>query len=327
MGTDYSGLHRLDTRCFRFAWPPGWVWSAMLGLGMIVSGVAAAIVAVTRVVLPYDEAFVGMSRAELAALNPQLLPFMTHDRVSLAGVMVSIGVIYGGLALGPIRAGQIWAWKTLMISGTVGFLSFFLFLGFGYFDPLHALLALVLLPCFLLGLRSPAVAPAAVERPVWLDLRTRRLGLFGRVLFLAIGMGLIGAGATIAMLGITSVFVPSDLAFMRTTPDWLHEANPRLIPLVAHDRAGFGGALVSNGLAVLLIARWGFRAGNRSLWWMLLAAGLTGFLATLVIHIVVGYTDRLHLLPAVAGFVAYLFALLLSYPYLHGQRARLIGSA
>jgi hypothetical protein len=46
---------------------------------MIVGGVLAWLIAATTVVLPYDEAFVGMTRAEFAGLNPHLLPFMAHD--------------------------------------------------------------------------------------------------------------------------------------------------------------------------------------------------------------------------------------------------------
>lgn len=312
--------------------PPAWLCTALLGVGMLVSGVVAAIVAVTRVVLPYDEAFVGMTRAELQALSPDLLPFMTHDRVSLAGVMVSIGTLYAGLALGPIRAGQRWAWDAVRRSGMVGFLSFFLFLGFGYVDPLHAALALVLLPLFALGVglrRPPPLPPAPVAgqagdmRPrQQTDLRTRQLGMAARILFAAVGMGIIGAGSVIAVLGVTSVFVPSDLVFMQTTSDALRDPNTRVIPLIAHDRAGFGGALVSNGLLVLAIARRGIRAGDvgsRALWWTILLAGLAGYIPTLVVHVAVGYTDPLHLLPAVAGFATYLVALTLLVPYLLRQ--------
>ncbi len=320
MGTRLPRLRPTQLSLPHFIWPPGWAWSAMLGIGMIVSGLVASYVALTLVVLPYDETFVSMSRAELTAINSQLLPFMTHDRVSLAGVMISIGILYAGLALGPIRAGHAWAWKVITISAAVGFCSFLLFLGFGYFDPLHALLALLLLPMYLFGLQRPIGAKTRHNRPVCSDGRSRRLGFYGRMLFTAVGMGLIGAGVTIALLGITNVFVPSDLAFMDTTPDWLGDTNPRLIPLIAHDRAGFGGALVSNGLAVFLIARWGFRSGDRWLWWMLLLAGLPGFLATLFIHFFVGYTDWLHLLPVMVGFIGYLLALWLSYPYLCSER-------
>ena len=68
-----------------------WFWLWLLGVGMLVGSTIALAVAATRVVLPYDEQFVGMSRGALHALNPRLLPFMTHDRVTLAGTMVTIG--------------------------------------------------------------------------------------------------------------------------------------------------------------------------------------------------------------------------------------------
>ena len=70
---------------------------------MIVGGVLAWLIAATRVVLPYDEAFIGMTRAQLHAANGRLLAFMAHDRVTLAGTMISIGVLYAGLAWGGMR--------------------------------------------------------------------------------------------------------------------------------------------------------------------------------------------------------------------------------
>jgi hypothetical protein len=137
----------------------GWLWMLLLGIGMMIGGMAAWLVAVTSVVLPYDEAFVGMARDQLDAANPRLLAFMAHDRVSLAGTMISIGVLYGQLAWHALRQNQHWAYQTIAFSAAVGFLSFFLPLGHGYFDPLHSLVVLLLLPLFLLGLRGRADAP------------------------------------------------------------------------------------------------------------------------------------------------------------------------
>ena len=57
--------------------------------------------------------------------------------------MVSIGVLYTSLAYYGMRSGAHWARQTLMISAAIGFASFFLFLGFGYFDPLHAVVSLL----------------------------------------------------------------------------------------------------------------------------------------------------------------------------------------
>lgn len=285
---------------------------ALLGLGMIVSGALAWLVAATRVILPYDEAFVGLTAAELARANDRLLPFLAHDRVSLAGTMISIGVLYAALAVYGIRLGETWARRTVAISTSVGFASFFLFLGFGYFDPLHTLLTVLLLLSFLLGLRDRAAAPPdrAPHDPGGARDRLAALP------FVGMGAGLIFAGLVLSWLGVTMVFVPEDLVFMRTSRAELEAISPRLIPLIAHDRAGLGGALVSNGLAVLLTALWGFRRGARWLWWVLLGSGMPGFAAALSTHLAVGYVDLWHLAPAIAGAGLYVVALGMAYPYL-----------
>ena len=127
------------------------------------------------------------------------------------------------------------------------------------------------------------------------------------------------ANETIATIGATTVFVPEDLDFMGTTAEALKSANPRLVPLVAHDRASFGGMLVATGLAVLLSALWGYRQGERWLWWTLLLAGTPAYAAAVGVHLAVGYTNLWHLAPALAGSAVYALGLLLSYPYLCGK--------
>jgi dihydroorotate dehydrogenase len=297
-----------------------WFWLFLLGLGMMISGTLAWLIALSRVVLPYDEAFVGMTRAQLVALNPRLLAFMAHDRVTLAGTMISIGVLYAQLAIHGVRTRAHWARRAIAVSATVGFLSFFLFLGFGYFDPLHALAALLLLPLFLLGLRAQADAPPAIPA---LDLdndRAWQLAQWGQLCMVALGIGLAVAGLTIALVGITQIFVPEDLGFLRTTTATLRNANARILPLIAHDRAGFGGALVSDGLAVLLIALWGIRRGARWIWWTLLCAGLPGFVAAIGVHAATGYLDLWHLAPAFLAVTIFAAGLALLYPYLARPR-------
>ena len=51
---------------------------------------------------------------------------------------------------------------------------------------------------------------------------------------------------------------------MNLTPGTLVEINPRLIPLIAHDRAGFGGGVATAGL-LLLASVWS-GALTRSPW-------------------------------------------------------------
>ncbi|MEA2602194.1 MAG: dihydroorotate dehydrogenase [Acidobacteriota bacterium] len=296
-----------------------WFWTALLGAGMMFGSVLALLIAITRVVLPYDEAFVGMSRDQLLALNPRLLAFMAHDRVSLAGTMIAIGAMYFGLSLDGIRRGLHWAQQTVFISAATGFASFFLFLGFGYLDTFHAFVTAILLQFLLLGIHcrlgtwTPTVPPPLRGDRAW------RRGLWGQLLLVLHGAGLLGAGLMISAIGVTKVFVPEDLEFMRTTAEALRMANPRLVPLIAHDRATLGGMLLASGWVFLLPALWGFRNGSARLWWTMLIAGTSAYAAALGIHLTVGYTSLMHLLPAFGGLGIFLVGLGLSAGYLRGR--------
>jgi hypothetical protein len=124
------------------------------------------------------------------------------------------------------------------------------------------------------------------------------------------------AGLVIAGVGVTGVFVWSDLQFLGTTSEALSRANSHLLPLIAHDRAGFGGALASDGVGILLLALWGFRRGEPWVWWTLLFAGLAGFLGGVYAHVAVGYLEFGHLLPLAASGAIFVAGLVLSAPYL-----------
>jgi dihydroorotate dehydrogenase len=299
-----------------------WLWTTLLGAGMFVGSILALIIAATQIVLPYDETFAGLAREQMKAINPRLLSFLAHDRVSLAGTMIAVGVLYLGLSLYGVRSGMCWARQTIFVSAFIGFGSFFLFLGFGYLDPFHAFVTAVLLQLLLLGVHSrlgvyrPEVAPALRSDRTW------RRALWGQLLLVIHGGALMTAGFVISSIGVTSVFVPEDLAFMGTTAEALRSANPRLVPLIAHDRATMGGMLLSAGAAFLLIALWGYRNGSRWLWWTLLAGGVPAYVAALGVHFAVGYTDLGHLLPVFAGLGLFLIGLALSYSYLCGSNPR-----
>jgi dihydroorotate dehydrogenase len=300
---------------FRFP-TSSWLAFACLGLGMIISGSLAWYVAIVRIILPYDEYFVGMTREELTSANARLLSFMAHDRISLAGSMVAIGILYVALAWGGVRRGHHWAWSALLASSGFGFLSFFLFLGFDYFDPLHALISLILLPFWLIGIIWSQPRGTGDYDPPSAGLRNTRawrLSLVGQLCFVMLGAGLIVGGLAIVGTGITQVFVPSDLAFMETEGPFLREISPRLVPLVAHDRAGFGGTLVTTGLAVLFAGLWGIRPGVRWLWWGLLLSGIPGLGGAIGVHYAVGYTDFLHLSPVWLALFLYLMGLGLTH--------------
>lgn len=295
-----------------------WFWTAMMGLGMFGGGLLAFIIAATRVILPYDEALVDLTRHQLIQINPHLLAFMAHDRISLSGTMVSIGIIYLYLSWYGLRQGLHWARVTVLTSASIGFAAFFLFLGFGYFDPFHAFVTAILCQFLLLALYAHEVSPAQPPpQPNLVNDRAWRLSLWGQLMFVGHGLALMGAGAVIAFIGATSVFVPEDLAFMQTTAETLHATSHRLVPLIAHDRATFGGLLIANGVAVLMVALWGYRQGYRWLWWMLLGAGVAAYSAAIGVHLSVGYTDVWHLGPSLAGLLLFLLGLGLSFPYLY----------
>jgi dihydroorotate dehydrogenase len=285
---------------------------------MIAGGLLATVIASTRVVLPYDESLCGMTRGQLASLNPRLLPFMAHDRVSLAGAMLSIGIFYAALGWFGVRRGAHWAHVTVLASSIVGFFTFFSFLGFGYFDPFHAFVTAILLQFTLLCMVLPRSA-APPPMPEWRESAAWRRGLWGQLLFILIGVGLTGAGVVITLIACTSVFVETDLAYMRTTAAQLRLSYERLVPLVAHDRASLGGMLIANGLTVWLSAQWGFRAGARWLWTAFAWGGNVAFAAATAVHFVVGYGSLLHLLPAFLGWGAWNVALALSRGWLVGD--------
>jgi dihydroorotate dehydrogenase len=295
-----------------------WFWTMLMGAGMLFGSLLALAIAMTRVVLPYDEAFVGLYAHQMTAINPRLLAFMAHDRVSLAGTMVAIGAMYLGLSLNGVRRGLHWAQQSIFISAFTGFASFFLFLGFGYLDAFHAFVTAILFQFLLLALHSrlgtykPDVAPLLRGGRAW------RRGLWGQLLLVIHGFGLLGAGAMISAIGVTGVFVKEDLEFMHTTAEALTSAHARLVPLVAHDRATLGGMLLASGWVFLLPVLWGFRNGSAWLWWTMLVAGCSAYAAALGIHLDVGYMSLVHLLPAFGGLALLLIGLGLSYSWLCG---------
>ena len=304
-----------DTRAARHSW----FWAFLMGVSMFGGGILALIIALTRIVLPYDESVVAMTRDELMLVNDRLLDFMAHDRVTLAGTMLCVGTLYSALAWFAIRYGIHWARQAVVWSAFVGFFSFFLFLGFGYFDPFHAFVTTILFQFLLLTLYASL---RKRDRPIRLDLYNDgkwRRSQWGQFLFLVEGFVLIAAGLIICWIGISSVFVPEDMEFLCTTPEKLIEANPQLLSLVAHDRATFGGMLICSGITVFLTSLWGFRRGHAWLWWMLVTSGLFGFLCTIWIHHRVGYTSTRHLLPAYGGLVWLCLAATLSFSYLHDR--------
>jgi hypothetical protein len=284
------------------------------GICLALSGAFALFQSSTGQFLPHDVAFLQMAPQDLCGINQcRIVHFMFHDRVSFGGALVAIAVLYFWLAEFPLAAGEAWAWWTLLASGIVGFGSFLTYLGYGYLDTWHGAATLVLLPCFVTGLwlsrgAREAGSPPSFRPAAWWPWRSS--GGIGRACFLAAALGMIGAGITIQAIGMTSVFVPTDLQFMGIEKSQLDEINPRLVPLIAHDRAGFGGATATAGL--LTFASVWFAAPTRALWQALLLGGIVGWTAAIGVHPVIGYTEPMHLAPAVIGALLFFLGLALT---------------
>jgi hypothetical protein len=285
-------------------------------LGLLAAGLFAWFLAVTNQLLPHDLAWLSITEDELRRVaDGRLVHFMGHDRAAFGGTLIAIAVLDLWLIRVPLAAGRTWAWWTLALAGGVGFLSFLTYLGTGYLDTWHGIATLVLLPMYALGL---ATTRRTLHEPTGLralavsgasSLRGSRAWQ-GRALLLLAGFGVTIAGLTIATIGSVVVFVPQDIEFIGQSRSQLDAIDPRLVPLIAHDRSGFGGGLATTGLTVLACV-WCGRP-SRSLWDTLAIAGTAGFGAAIGIHGLVGYLDLSHVGPAVLGAAVFAAGLALT---------------
>jgi len=282
---------------------------SLTALLLLLSGAFAIFLSIRREFLPHDVDYLGTT-AEALCLKAdcRIVRFMFHDRVAFGGTLVAVAILYLWLVAFPLRQRLAWAWWTLLVSGIVGFGSFLAYLRYGYLDSWHGTATVVLLPIFVTGLvktRADAQMMAAPFLKSRDGRRAPRLLRIGRWGLLATGTGIALAGLAILYIGATEVFVATDLEFMGLGRLELDALNPRLVPLVAHDRAGFGGGLATVGLLVTLCS-W-FAPPRRSFHQAIVIAGGAGFGCALGAHFLEGYLNALHLAPAFAG--AALFAI------------------
>jgi len=292
---------------------------SLTGLALLLSGSFALFLSATGSFLPHDVDYLGMTAPQLCAVNQcRVVHFMFHDRVAFGGVLIAIGTLYLWLSHFPLAEGKEWAWWIFAASGISGFASFLCYLGYGYLDTWHGAATMALLPCFAVGmwkthalLSSPRYGLRSLFLPSTpLDWRSRN-GV-GRLCLLLTGLGKVGAGAVIMFVGMSSVFVPQDLAYIGLRPEDLFAINPRLVPLIAHDRAGFGGGLLSCGLIVSLVV-WKSPI-DRGLWQALLISGAVGFACAIGIHYSIGYTDFTHVGPAILGALIFGIGIICTAP-------------
>ena len=308
-----------DARCDAGFFRRAWFWASALGVAMILGGGLTIALALTRVLLPYDEHYLGLTADALRRNSPRLFAFMAHDRGTLAGTMLGLGWLYLVLAWHGVRRARHGAKTAVIASALAGFASFFSFFGFGYFDTLHAFVAVVL---FQLTVQIMVGEEGGAPRLAGLvdeENAARRRALWGQLMWIVHSIGLLIAGCVILGIGMTSVFVGEDLQFLCLTEPQAKDLGARLIAVVAHDRATLGGMLLASGVAMLLPVLWCFRRGERWLWWAMAGLGAPAYGIAIGVHFMVGYTDWRHMVPAFVGLGLWLGGLWLARTYLRGE--------
>jgi len=296
------------------------LWSALLGDGrfllaltgvaLIASGGFALFLSITGHFLPHDVARLGMDARQLGRIaNPALVKFMFHDRAAFGGSLIAIGLLYLWIVEFPLKQGEAWSWWTLALSGITGFGSFLTYIGYGYLDTWHGVATLFLLPIYLGGMiRSRCLLVGPTNWRTLLKIRSpdnvSRRYRAGKLLLLIYGAGLSSAGVTIMSVGMSSVFVREDLNYIGLSYIEICGVAKPLVPIIAHDRAGFGGGLLSIGVTLILLVL--HARPTRSFRQVMLLAGLTGFSMAIGVHFIIGYLDPGHLAPAFAGAVIFL---------------------
>ena len=289
---------------------------ALFAVGLGLAGAFAWFVSVAGETLPHELRFLGMSADELRQLaGGRVADFMTHDRVAFGGTLIAMAILDLWLVEVPLAAGERWAWWLLLASGSLGFASFLAYLGYGYLDVWPAVATAALLPLFVGGLamtrrRGLGDRPRSGRPDRWPAWSS--VGGAGRGLLALTGIGMIVAGTTIVTIGTFVVFVPQDLVYIGLDRAALEALNPHLVPLIAHDRVGFGAGLLTIGTLVIGCVAAGRL--SRSLWQAMLAAGAVGFGAAIGIHGVIGYLDASHVGPAVAGAAVFGLGMVLCRP-------------
>lgn len=273
-------------------------------------GATYLVLAIVVPLLPNDTDYLGISASQLCAVEDcRLVDFLSHGRMSYGGVLVAIGVMMTWLTMGPLRREEPWAWWTLLLAGITTYGSFLTFLAYGYFEPWHGAFVCIVSALGIAGLILTRPRPekqnsliGAFRNPTaraWLWSPDGRGGLM--IVLLALGVAI--SGVSILFIASSVVFVPQDNAFIGLSSQAVSGINERLIPVMAHDRAGFGSGMLAIGILFAATAWQGFRSNARGAWYALGISGLIFYIPTLAIHISIGYTSVIHLLPIYSGIL------------------------
>lgn len=295
----------------------------LLGISLIFGGIFLLVQSYLGNFLPHDIEALGMNAQQLTFFKEgRILNFMFHDRVSFGGALVTVGILYLWVALFPLRKKEKWAWYVLLSSGIYGFGSFMTYIGYDYYDTWHGVGTIALLPIFVLGLIYSYQEEKLEGKEFWnykskFGYQTK--SKFGYSLLLFTGLGMFLGGITIMIVGMTTIFVPQDLEYMQISLCGLENVNANLIPVIAHDRASFGGGLATIGIMFTSII-W-FSNATRILWETSALAISIGFYCAIGIHFIIGYLNFWHLAPAYFGLIVFKLGLYLTYKTMTNEKA------
>lgn len=307
----------------------GWKLILFVGIMLIFGGFLGIVGGILFKLLPYELSYIQMTISELESyFDGRLMGFIFHDRVIYHGALMSYGILYTWLAWFPMRPSrsEVWAWWTLLISGTIGAGSTYIsYIYSDYLDIWYGSLSVGLILIFYIGLilsyrslRNPFNLKSFFKSGssvwIWSPAGIGRLYL----LFWAVGTAL--GGILIFTTGMTRIFVPEDLMYMGTTIETIQNINPNLIPFIAHDRLGFGVTLLAIGIAAVAIIWKGIQPRSKNTLIALTVAYLISDLTAIWVHPIVGYNSFTHLLPFIVKDIAFFFAIFHLYGAMRQSR-------
>ncbi|HEX5147271.1 MAG TPA: hypothetical protein VFV85_09620, partial [Conexibacter sp.] len=284
---------------------------------MLLIGAGYLVLAFTAKLLPNDTAHLGFGVAQLCTLDScRIVHFISHDAAVYAGITLANGTLLTWIGRGPLRRREPWAWWAIALALIPLLLGFLSFLAYGYFNTVHAGMVAVVLVLLAAGLvltrgvasgwrPHEALRAAAVRAWIWSPAGR------GRYLLLGLALSTLLGGLAIVAIASTRVFVPEDLEYLRLSAHQVHAISPRLVPVMAHDRAEFGGGLMMFGVLLAASAWNGLRPHGRGVLIAIGVAGACHFVAAFTAHMLIGYTNPVHLFPVYWGATVLALAIVL----------------
>lgn len=103
--------------------PPKAAWATLAAVGAlaVLMGIAFVFLRPIVVLLPEDQRYTGMTPEELRSLHPALFKWMGLVFTSWGGFAIGLGTAIAGLAGFSYRKGDVWAERTLLVTGIFTF--------------------------------------------------------------------------------------------------------------------------------------------------------------------------------------------------------------